>query len=115
MIKIIGTAYRREDFTHEDFMRYWLEVHAPISARRPGLKGYVVSEVIRKVQGELQTDAFVEQWFDDEDAYARARQTPEAAEAWEDLEKYAKPEGTFWVLNEHILIPPPHLTGDSSG
>jgi uncharacterized protein (TIGR02118 family) len=110
MIKIIGTAYRRDDFTHDDFMRYWLDVHAPISARRPGLRGYVVSEVIRRVQGELQTDAFVEQWFDDEEAYARARQTPEAAAAWEDLERYAKPEGTFWVLNEHILIPPPLVT-----
>ncbi|MEA2530689.1 MAG: hypothetical protein QOG89_2333, partial [Thermomicrobiales bacterium] len=24
MIKAIGTAYRREDFTPEEFMRYWL-------------------------------------------------------------------------------------------
>lgn len=107
MIKLIGTAYRRDDFTHEAFMRYWLDVHAPISARRPGLRGYVVSEVIRKVNGTMETDAFVEQWFDDEESYARARQSPEAVAAWEDLERYAKPAGTFWVLNEHILIPPP--------
>src|SRR5690606_4836243 len=99
--------YRRDDFTPEAFMRYWLEVHAPLSARRPGLRGYVVSEVIRKVQGGLETDAFVEQWFDDEEAYARARQSPAAAEAWEDLERYAKPAGTFWVLKEHVLVPPP--------
>jgi uncharacterized protein (TIGR02118 family) len=107
VIKLIGTAYRRDDFTPADFMRYWLDVHAPISARRPGLRGYVVSEVIRKVQGSLETDAFVEQWFDDEESYARARQSPEAVEAWEDLERYARPAGTFWVLNEHVLIPPP--------
>jgi uncharacterized protein (TIGR02118 family) len=110
MIKLIGTAYRRDDFTPDDFMRYWLEVHAPISARRPGLRGYVVSEVIRRVRGEMQTDAFVEQWFDDEASYAHARQSPQAAEAWADLEKYAKPEGTFWVLNENVLIPPPLLS-----
>ena len=115
MIKAIGTAYKRDGFTTEDFFKYWLDVHAPISAKAPGLRGYVVSEVIRKLQGELETEAFVEQWFDDEDAYARARQSPEAAEAWEDLEKYARPEGTFWVLNEHILIPPPLLTVGSSG
>jgi uncharacterized protein (TIGR02118 family) len=110
MIKIIGTAYKRDDFTHDEFMRYWLDVHGPLSAKRPGLRGYVVSEVIRKVQGELETEAFVEQWFDDEESYARARQTPEAAAAWEDLERYAKPTGTFWVLKEHVLIPPPLTT-----
>jgi uncharacterized protein (TIGR02118 family) len=113
VIKIIGTAYRRDDFTPEEFMRYWLEIHAPISARRPGLRGYVVSEVVRKLQGELETEAFVEQWFDDEDAYAEARRSPEAAAAWADLERYAKPAGTFWVLKEHVLIPPP-LTTDGA-
>ena len=61
MIKAIGTAYRRDDFTPEEFMRYWLEVHAPISAKAPGLRGYVVSEVVRKLQGELETEAIVEQ------------------------------------------------------
>lgn len=115
MIKIYGTAYKRDDFSHDDFMRYWLDVHAPLSARRPGLRGYVISEVIRRVRGEMEVEAFVEQWFDDEESYARARQTPEAAAAWEDLEKYAKPVGTFWVAKEHILLPPPLMTphGDS--
>ncbi len=115
MIKKIGTAYKRDDFTPEEFMRYWLEVHAPISAKAPGLRGYVVSEVIRKIQGELETEAFVEQWFDDEEAYAQARQSAEAAAAWADLERYAKPAGTFWVLKEHVLIPPPLTTGGMLG
>jgi uncharacterized protein (TIGR02118 family) len=110
MIKIYGTAYKRGDFSHDEFMRYWLDVHAPLSARRPGLRGYVVSEVVRRVRGELEAEAFVEQWFDDEESYARARQSPEAVAAWEDLEKYAKPVGTFWVAKEHILLPPPLMT-----
>jgi uncharacterized protein (TIGR02118 family) len=110
VIKIIGTAYKRDDFTPDEFMRYWLEVHGPLSAKRPGLRGYVISEVIRRTQGTIETEAFVEQWFDDEDAYARARQSPEAAAAWADLERYAKPAGTFWVLKEHVLIPPPLVT-----
>jgi uncharacterized protein (TIGR02118 family) len=107
MIKAIGTAYRREDFSMEEFIRYWLDVHAPISAKAPGLRGYVVSEVLRKVQGELQADAFVEQWFDDEDAFVRAGETPEVAAAWADVPNYAKTTGTFWLVKEHILIPPP--------
>jgi len=108
MIKVIGTAYPRDDFTKGRFMRYWLDVHAPISAKAPGLRGYVVSEVIRKVQGELEASAFVEQWFDDEDAYKRAGESPEVQAAWEDVGNYAKTTGTFWLVKEHILIPPPH-------
>jgi uncharacterized protein (TIGR02118 family) len=107
MIKLIGTAYKRDDFTHEEFFRYWNEVHAPISAKAPGLRGYVVSEVIRKVGGELQADAFVEQWFDSMEAYEAASQSPEVAAAWADVANYAKTTGTFWVVKEHVLIPPP--------
>ena len=107
MIKAIGTAYRRDDFTPEEFMRYWLEVHAPISAKAPGLRGYVVSEVVRKIAGELETEAFVEQWYDDVESWERASQSPEVAAAWDDVGNYAKTTGTFWLVKEHILIPPP--------
>ena len=72
MIKTIGTAYRRDDFTKEEFFDYWFNVHAPISRQAPGIKGYVVSEVVRKIAGEIETDAFVEQWFEDEQALAEA-------------------------------------------
>jgi uncharacterized protein (TIGR02118 family) len=103
MLKLIGTAYRRPDFSMEEFMRYWRDVHAPISARPPGLRGYVVSEVVRKIQGDLEADAFVEQWWDDEAAYAAASASPEAAAAWEDVANYARTDGTFWLSQEHVL------------
>ena len=81
MIKVIGTAYKRDDFTTEEFFDYWRDVHAPISAKAPGMRGYVVTEVIRKMQGPIDADGFVTQWFDDEESYARARQSPEAVAA----------------------------------
>lgn len=107
MIKAIGTAYKRDDFTSEEFIRYWLDVHAPISAKAPGLRGYVVSEVVRKLQGALETEAFVEQWYDDEESFVQAGQSPEVAAAWEDVPRYAKTTGTFWLVKEHIIVPPP--------
>jgi uncharacterized protein (TIGR02118 family) len=107
MIKAIGTAYRRDDFTPEEFIKYWLDVHAPISAQAPGLRGYVVSEVVRKLQGELHTEAFVEQWYDDEDAFLAAGESAETKAAWEDVPRYAKTTGTFWLVKEHIILPPP--------
>lgn len=107
MIKLIGTAYKRDDFTTEEFFDYWFDVHAPISASLPGLRGYVVSEVTRKLGGELETEAFVEQWYDDEAAWDRASATPTATQAWDDVANYAKTTGTFWVVKEHVIVPPP--------
>jgi uncharacterized protein (TIGR02118 family) len=107
VIKTIGTAYRREDFSMPEFIKYWLEVHAPISAAAPGMRGYVVSEVVRRTRGRLKSDAFVEQWFDDEAAMEKAMASPEIARAWADVANYAKLSGTFWVVKEHVLIPPP--------
>jgi uncharacterized protein (TIGR02118 family) len=113
MIKVIGTAYKRDDFTTEEFFRYWRDVHAPISGAAPGLRGYVVSEVIRKMQGELESEAFVEQWWDDEESMQRGLESDAIKEAWEDVPRYAKTAGTFWVTKEHIYIPPP-ITGPGS-
>ncbi len=78
-LKAIGTAYRREDFTTEAFFAYWRDVHAPISARAPGLRGYVVSEVVRRLRGTLEADAFVEQWWPDEAMLDAADASPEVA------------------------------------
>ena len=113
MIKVIGTAHRREDFSTQDFFNYWRDVHAPISAKIGPMRGYVVSEVIRKVQGELQADAFIEQWWDDLASFERAAETSEMAVAWDDVSNYAKTTGTFWVTKEHVYIPPP-ITGPGS-
>src|SRR5205823_5615946 len=110
VIKVIGTGYRRDDFTPEEFITYWLDVHGPISAKAPGMRGYVVSEVVRRLQGDIEAEAFVEQWWDDEESLKRAQASPEMAAAWEDVPKYAKMNGTFWVVKENILIPPPPRT-----
>ena len=107
MIKVIGTAYKRDDFTTQEFFDYWRDVHAPISAKIGPMRGYVVSEVIRKVQGELHAEAFIEQWWDDLDAFEKAGETPEMEVAWADVSNYAKTTGTFWVTKEHVYIPPP--------
>jgi uncharacterized protein (TIGR02118 family) len=106
-VKVIGSAYRRDDFTTRAFFDYWRDVHAAISGRAPGLGAYVVSEVVERVAGDLDADGFVEQWWPDRATLDRASASPEVAVAWEDVQKYAKPSGTFWITREHVVIPPP--------
>ena len=62
---------------------------------------------LRKLQGDLVTEAFVEQWFDDQgDARPQASASAEVAVAWEDVGNYAKTSGTSWIVKEHVIIPP---------
>lgn len=107
MIKMIGTAYKRDDFTTKEFFDYWRDVHAPITAAAPGIRGYVVSEVVRKYHGDQDIDGLVELWFDSEEALDEAMASDAEKEAWADVENYAKPQGSFWIAKEHVYIPPP--------
>jgi uncharacterized protein (TIGR02118 family) len=111
VIHVIGTAYRRPGLSSEEFFRHYREVHAPLNRNVPGLRGYVVWEVTRRLMGDLESpDAFVSQWYDDEAAMAVADASPEMAEAWEDVPRYAAMDGTWWVTKPHVYIPPP-ITG----
>lgn len=105
VIKVVGTAYRRHDFSVRAFFDYWRDVHGPISAAAPGLGAYVVSEVLQRLAGDLEADGFVEQWWPDRATLDGASASPEVAIAWEDVRKYAKPAGTFWITREHVLVP----------
>jgi len=106
-VKLAGTAYRRDDFEREAFFKYWSDVHAPISGSVPGLGGYVVSEVVERLAGTSSADALLELWWPDEATFERSGDSPQQAEAWEDVGRYAKTTGTFWLMREHVLIPPP--------
>lgn len=120
MIKLIGTAYKRDDFSTKEFFDYWRDVHAPLSAASGPLRGYVVSEVLHSLDNPNATDTggppvdgFVEQWWDDEETMNRAHDTPEEAIAWKDVLNYAKPNGSFWIVKEHVYIPPPIMGAGS--
>lgn len=66
-----------------------------------------MTELVRKLQGELEAVAFVEIWWDDEEALETATESSEMAEAWEDVANSTKTSGTFWLTKEHASIPPP--------
>jgi uncharacterized protein (TIGR02118 family) len=106
-VKLAGTAYRRDDFTREAFFDYWRNVHAKISGSVPGLGGYVVSEVRERLSGELAPDALLELWWPDEDTFEASGSTAQQAAAWEDVPRYAKTTGTFWLMRESVLVAPP--------
>ena len=46
MIKSISLLTRRPEFSHEQFVKHWLEVHGPLAHGVPGIRRYVQSHII---------------------------------------------------------------------
>ena len=63
MIKLVTVLKRRATMARQEFGDRWLNVHAPIAARFPGLRGYVLSFSVAK--GEPSADGVAQLWFDD--------------------------------------------------
>ena len=83
MIKTIGLLTRKDGWTHEQFMKHWVDVHAPLAHAVPGLRRYVQNHIIgerrRADIGEtlIEIDGIAELWFDDHAALEAASHTPE--------------------------------------
>jgi uncharacterized protein (TIGR02118 family) len=63
MFKAIIVLSRRTDMTHDEFVHWWLEEHAPLAARLPGLRRLVFN-VVDVSPAEAGTDGISELWFD---------------------------------------------------
>ncbi len=83
MIKSIGLLTRKEGWTHERFMKHWVETHAPLAHAVPGLRRYVQNHIVGErtrtdiPATNVEVDGVAELWFDDRAAMEAAAKTPE--------------------------------------
>ena len=81
MIKRMGFVKRKEGMSLEAFHAHWLNIHAPLAAKAPGLRQYIVSTTV--VGGGLTYtpayDGLAEFWYDDMNALEAAEASPEWA------------------------------------
>ena len=90
MIKSVSLLVRKSGMTHEQFMKHWVEIHAPLALKVPGLRPHVQSHILedRKrldeppLDGEL--DGIAELWYDDRESLARALASPEGKALYAD-------------------------------
>lgn len=102
MIKAIYFVHRQPQWEWDAFVRYWLEVHAPIAARTPGLRRYVV---VPATSPDGPLAGVAEMWFDDEEAFRAGRASPEHRAAVEDAAKFLDIERLTYILaQEHVII-----------
>lgn len=87
MIKSVSILTRKDGMSVEDFQAYWRDVHAPLVAKTPGLRRYIISPTLPELYEEEKApdfDGIAELWYDDREALEAARKTPEMQAGLED-------------------------------
>lgn len=109
MIKTLTFLVRKDDWTHDEFVKYWQEVHGPIARDVKQIRRYVqseyIDEVIRKDVPEitLPVDGVAEVWYDSKESMLEARQSPQGKALLADGAKFVGQSRTL-VLNELEFI-----------
>jgi uncharacterized protein (TIGR02118 family) len=104
MIKMVAMVKKKEEMERGEFIRYWLEVHAPLEAKWPGLKKYVINPAIGAPGGdEPEYDGVAELWFEDEKAMNKALESPERQISREDFLKFVG-GATMMVTEEYVIL-----------
>jgi uncharacterized protein (TIGR02118 family) len=109
MIKSISLLTRKRDLTHKEFLRHWVEVHAPLAHGVPGLLRYVQSHIREeRTRPDISTtpvevDGIAELWFEDEAAMKRAAESEEMKRLHADGALFIGSIKTFTVEEKQIL------------
>jgi uncharacterized protein (TIGR02118 family) len=110
MIKLLSLLTRKDDITHEEFVRYWYDVHAPLALAVPGIRRYVQSHItdIRSrpdiPDTGVEVDGIAELWYDDLASFEQAAATPEMKRLTDDGALFIGQIKTY-VIEERQIIP----------
>lgn len=83
MVKSLSLLTRKAGMTHEQFVKHWVDVHAPLAHAVPGLRRYVQSHILEERRRpdipatDVEVDGIAELWFDDQAALDTAARSPE--------------------------------------
>ena len=103
MFKMLILLKKKSASTDEQFAKYWLETHAPLAKKMPGLRRYVVNLVKRPPNREPEYHGVVELWFDDIDSMKKAFASPEGVATQKDTEAFATDLMTMYIEERPIL------------
>src|SRR6185437_4175779 len=110
MIKSISLLTRKEGLSHEDFVRRWVEIHAPRAHAVPGLRRYVQSHIVGERRrpdipmNDVEVDGIAETWYDARDAMERSNASPEAKALHADGALFIGRIKSF-ITEERVIIP----------
>ena len=103
--KRLGILRKKEGMSHDAFVDHWLNKHAVLCAKLPGLRRYSVNLVDRERFPKFGYDGFSELWFDSEDALVAAFASPEGKTLLADLPNFAGDIDPIISVETQILWP----------
>ena len=110
MIKSLSLLTRRAGLSHAEFVRHWLEIHAPLAHAVPGVRRYVQNHIAGERRRpdipttEILVDGIAELWYDDRAAMDRGNASAEAKRLHDDGALFIGGIKSF-IVEEKIIIP----------
>jgi len=104
-VKLIALLKARPGMTREEFVRRWIDAHAPLTLRFPNLKGYRINvplDEYQEIAGELPFDGTAELWWDSLEEMQADFASREAEAAVADAKTFTS-ELTHIYMREHVL------------
>jgi uncharacterized protein (TIGR02118 family) len=113
MLKVYILSRRRQDMTHEEYVAYWRDVHAPLYANTPEIRQYVRRYIQSRLTGDApsgptlgEVDGIVQLWFDNIEAFeafGRSKLYKEIIQP--DEERFTDPSRCeYFFTTEHPII-----------
>jgi uncharacterized protein (TIGR02118 family) len=109
--KVIWLVRFNEGMAREDAVRHWREVHGPLGVAVPGMQRYVQNLWLRPVgeyseePGPVEFDGHSECWFQSEDAFRAAMESPEWAAMVADAPNFFSAATMVGaVVDEHVMV-----------
>ena len=112
MIKSVSLLTRKAGMTHAQFVKHWVEVHAPLALAVPGLRRYVQSHIVEErtrpdiPTTDVEVDGIAELWYDDREVMARAHASRQAKALFADGALFIGQIKSFTV-EEKVIVPGP--------
>jgi uncharacterized protein (TIGR02118 family) len=109
MIKRASLLARKPGLSHEEFVKHWAEVHAPLARACPGISRYTLT-IIRSASTrkdvlpiEVRVDGIAELWFKDQAAFDAYQASPATKRLRDDGATFIGREIDF-VAEEKVII-----------
>ncbi len=104
MFTVVWLVKKRPDLSQEEFTRYWIDEHTPLTAATPGMRAYRCYPMISHDGAEPAFDAIAFASFDDESAWRSAEQSPEFQAAVADAVNFQEVDRTQGFYAQEFII-----------
>ena len=105
MYHVVFLVKRNPAMTQEEFARYWIEDHTPLTAKVPGVRAYRCYPAAGPQETAAPFDGVAILSFDDEAAYRAAVAGPEFAAAIADAPNFQDTGATTsYFAAEHVIV-----------